>query len=312
MTFKMGVNNFADEQELNLDDSQGEEVKTRGWLRPLLIALIVSIFVKTFIFDAFRIPSGSMEDTLVPGDFIIVSKIGFQIKSPKYLPFTNIEIPQVTLLPAFSKLNRGDVIVFKFPGEQDEVKSSENVNYIKRLIGLPGDIVQIKDKVVFVNGEKFKEPPTVKVNYQYITPKGLANPYIFPEGSDFNEDNYGPIIVPYKGMEIELNTRNLKQWEIMIKREGHEVEVRNEFEGEKILIDGKETKKYIFEKDYVFVMGDNRNNSLDSRFWGFVPVENIIGRASFIYWSWDSNIPLLNLPAKIKSIRWERIGKRIR
>lgn len=308
----MHIKNFVSEKETNLDDAQTEEIRTRNWLRPLIIALIASIFVKTFIFDAFRIPSGSMEDTLVPGDFIIVSKVGFQIKSPRYFPFTGIEIPQVTLLPAFTKLNRGDVIVFKFPGERDEVQSSENVNYIKRLIGLPGDIVQIKDKVVFVNGEKFKEPPTVKVNYQYITPKGLANPYIFPEGADFNEDNYGPIIVPYKGMEIELNTGNLKQWKIMIEREGHQVDLVDEFDGEKILIDGHETFKYTFEKDYVFVMGDNRNNSLDSRFWGFVPVENIIGKASFIYWSWDSNIPLWNLPAKIKSIRWERIGKRIR
>ncbi len=295
-------------EKITLEETE-EEVRIFTWFRPLIIALIASIIVKTFIFDAFRIPSGSMENTLLPGDFIIVSKIGFPVKTPKRLPFTNVEIPQVTLIPRVVSLNRGDVIVFKFPGERDELVASENVNYIKRLIGLPGDIIQIRDKIIYVNGEKFNEPSTVKVNYDFITPKGLPNPFIFPKGSDFNEDNYGPIIVPYKGMEVELSSKNIKQWEIIIEREGHVVEVGDENE---IFIDGVKTEKYVVEKDYVFVMGDNRNNSLDSRYWGFVPVENIIGKAIFIYWSWSSEIPFFKLAEKFKSIRWERIGKRIR
>ncbi len=284
-----------------------EETEMRKWLRPLLIAVIFALFIKSFIFEAFRIPSGSMEDTLLPGDFIIVSKVGFPVKTPKYVPFTRIEIPQVKILPLISSLKHGDIVVFKFPGEKSEIEASENVNYIKRIIGLPGDVIQIKDKVVYINGSRFPEPPTIKVNYDFITPKGIPNPYIFPEGSDFNEDNYGPIIVPFKGMEVELTEENIKRWKIIIEREGHRVEY-----GDRVLIDGIEARKYIFERDYVFVMGDNRNNSLDSRYWGFVPVDNIIGKASFIYWSWNSNIPILNLPEKIKSIRWERIGKRIR
>ncbi|CUS92717.1 signal peptidase I [Candidatus Kryptonium thompsonii] len=289
--------------------SEPAEEKTSGWLRPLFIALIAALFVKLFLFEAFRIPSGSMEDTLLPGDFIIVSKIGFPVKTPSiHIPFAGIKISQFKILPLLSTLKRGDVIVFKFPGERDEIEASEKVNYVKRLIGLPGDVVQIKDKVVYINGSKFPEPPTVKVNYEFITPRGLPNPYIFPENSDFNEDNYGPIVVPFKGMEVELTEKNLKQWEIMIKREGHEVELNDG----KVLIDGVEAKKYVFENDYIFVMGDNRNNSLDSRYWGFVPVDNIIGKAILIYWSWNSNIPTSNLPEKIKSIRWERIGKRIR
>jgi signal peptidase I len=284
-----------------------ENVNSMDWLKPIFIAVIVAFFVKTFVFEAFRIPSGSMEDTLLPGDFIIVCKFGFEVKTPKKIPFTNFEIPQATIIPRFSPIKRGDVIVFRFPGEKNEVKPREKVNYIKRLIGLPGDMVQIKDKVIFVNGERFKEPSTVKVNYEYVVPKGLENPYIFPEGSNFNEDNYGPIIVPYKGMSVKLDQGNLKRWKILIEREGHKIDVADG----KIYIDGVQTDEYVIEKDYVFVMGDNRNNSLDSRFWGFVPTENIIGRACLIYWSWDSNIPLLNLTEKIKSIRWERIGKRI-
>ncbi len=307
MMVKMFPRNFNSEK-VALEETE-EEAKAFTCFRPLIIALVASIIVKTFIFDAFRIPSGSMENTLLPGDFIIVSKIGFPVKTPKRLPFTNIEIPQVTLIPQVASLNWGDVIVFKFPGERDEVVASENVNYIKRLIGLPGDIVQIKDKVIYVNGEKFNEPSTVKVNYDFITPRGLPNPFIFPEGSDFNEDNYGPIIVPYKGMEIELNAKNIRQWEIIIEREGHTVEVGDE---DKIFIDGRRVERYVIEKDYVFVMGDNRNNSLDSRYWGFVPVENIVGKAIFIYWSWNSEIPFFNFVEKFKSIRWERIGMRIR
>jgi signal peptidase I len=295
-------------EKIALEETE-EKVRAFTWFRPLIIALIASIIVKTFIFDAFRIPSGSMENTLLAGDFIIVSKIGFPVKTPKRLPFTNVEIPQVTLIPQVASLNRGDVIVFKFPGERDELVASENVNYIKRLIGLPGDIVQIRDRIIYVNGEKFNEPPTVKVNYDFIAPKGLPNPFIFPEGSDFNEDNYGPIIVPYKGMEVELNSKNIRQWKIIIEREGHSVEVGDEGE---IFIDGVKTGRYVIEKDYAFVMGDNRNNSLDSRYWGFVPVENIIGKAILIYWSWGSEIPFFKLAEKLKSIRWERIGKRIR
>lgn len=296
-------------QEKIIDELASEDrVETKSWLRPLIIAIIAAVIIKSFIFEAFRIPSGSMEDTLLPGDFIIVSKLGFSVKTPKYLPFTKIEIPQIEILPQIYQLKHGDVIVFKFPGERDEVQASENVNYIKRLIGLPGDIIQIVDKVVYVNGSKFQESPSVKVNYEFITPKGLPNPYIFPEGSDFNEDNYGPIVVPFKGMKIELNHKNLKQWQITIEREGHKVEL----DGDKILIDGVEVKSYTFEKNYVFVMGDNRNNSLDSRYWGFVPVDNIVGKANFIYWSWNSEIPILNLQEKIKSIRWERIGKKIK
>ncbi len=307
MTQKMLAQNHNSEQTV-VEEAQNE-VEMSTWFRPLLIAIIIAVLVKTFIFDAFRIPSGSMEDTLLPGDFIIVSKIGFPVKTPEHVPFTNIRIPQVTMLPKLASLNRGDVIVFKFPGEKNEVKSSEHVNYIKRLIGLPGDVVKIRDKVIYINDKKFEEPSTVKVNYNFVVPKGLPNPIIFPEGSDFNEDNYGPIIVPYKGMEIKLNQKNIKQWKVMIEREGHEVEIGPDG---KIFIDNVESTKYVIQKDYVFVMGDNRNNSLDSRYWGFVPVENIIGKAILIYWSWNSEISIFNLPEKFKSIRWERVGKRIR
>ncbi|MCX7762248.1 MAG: signal peptidase I [Candidatus Kryptonium sp.] len=302
-------NSFGEDHYAQIgSESIGEDqIQVKNWLKPLVIAIVAAIIVKTFVFEAFRIPSGSMENTLLPGDFIIVSKIGFPVKTPRYIPLTRIEIPQVEILPRFFELNHGDVIVFRFPGERNEIRASEDVNYIKRLIGLPGDVIKIKNKVIYINDKKFEEPPTVKVNYDFIAPEGLANPYIFPEGSDYNEDNYGPIVVPFKGMEIKLNSRNLKQWKIMIEREGHKVELVND----KVMIDGKEVESYVFKKDYVFVMGDNRNNSLDSRYWGFVPVDNIIGKASFIYWSWDSDIPIFNIFEKVKSIRWERIGKKI-
>ena len=286
-------------------NSEEMKVRTRDWTKPILIAVLTALVVKLFFFEAFRIPTGSMENTLLPGDFLVVNKFGFGIKSPRYIPFTSIEIPQFTIIPPFAKLERGDIIVFRFPGNRDEIKPYENVNYIKRLIGLPGDTIQIKNRTVFVNGKIFPEPKTIKINKNFIIPEGQVNPSIFPKGAKFNEDNYGPIVVPKKGMKIKISPENIEQWLVFIEREGHKVEQRNG----KIFIDGVQSNTYTVERNYVFVMGDNRNNSLDSRFWGFVPTDNIIGKAVMIYWSWDSNISIFDLPEKIKSIRWERIGK---
>lgn len=292
-------------KEKALEIANEEKAKTRDWTKPILIAVFTAFIVKLFFLEAFRIPTGSMENTLLPGDFLVVNKFGFGIRSPKYIPFTSIEIPQFTIIPPFANLKRGDIIVFQFPGNRDEIKPYENVNYIKRLIGLPGDTIQIKNRAVFVNGKLLPDPKTAKIDKSFIIPKEHINPSIFPKGAKFNEDNYGPIVVPKKGMKIQISPENIEQWLVFIEREGHKIEERDG----KIFIDGIQSNVYTVERNYVFVMGDNRNNSLDSRFWGFVPVENIIGRAVMIYWSWDSNISILDLPEKIRSIRWERIGK---
>jgi signal peptidase I len=139
-----------------------------------------------------------------------------------------------------------------------------------------------------------------------MQPAGAPNYNIFPKGSGWNEDNYGPLVVPRKGNVVTLNKDVYERWDTFIKREGHNPQLLPDGT---IKIDGVPQTKYIVEHNYYFMMGDNRDNSLDSRFWGFVPRENIIGKALITYWSWDSNIPWSAFPELIGSVRTDRIGR---
>lgn len=202
----------------------------REYVEAILIALLLALFIRTFIVQAFKIPSGSMLPTLQIGDHILVSKFSYALKNP----FTD------SALISFSEPERGDIIVFKYPVKQD-------VDYIKRVVGVAGDRIEIKDKNVFVNGELFENPNAIH----------LDNSIIPPEQSP--RDNYGPVTVPPQS---------------------------------------------------VFVMGDNRDNSHDSRFWGFVSHKAIRGNAFIIYWSWDIQHSPFSLK-RLSSIRWNRLGDTI-
>jgi len=198
----------------------------REYLEAIIIAVVLALFIRTFVVQAFKIPSGSMIPTLTIGDHILVTKFLYDIK----LPFVD------KILIHFSQPQRGDIIVFKYP--EDESK-----DFIKRVIGLPGDRVEIRNKRVWVNGELLVEPYT-----QHTDPSIYAH-------QTQPRDNLGPITVP---------------------------------------------------PDSYFMMGDNRDQSLDSRFWGFVRLEKIKGKAFLIYWSWDGR----GDPSHW--VRWSRIGKVIR
>jgi len=186
----------------------------REYAEALLVALILAFFIRSFVVQAFKIPSGSMLDTLQIGDHLLVNKFIYGIR----VPFTDY------FLVKFSDPKFQDVIVFKYPKDPSK-------DFIKRVIGLPGDIIEIINKEVYRNGQKLVEPYVKHVD-----------PQIIPR-----RDNVGPIKVP---------------------------------EG-----------KY-------FVMGDNRDESYDSRFWGFVDRDQILGKAWIIYWSWQG----------FSNIRWNRIG----
>jgi len=192
----------------------------REYAEAIAIALVLALFIRTFVVQAFKIPSGSMIPTLLVGDHILVNKFIYGIRNP----FTG-----KVLIP-IEDVHRKDVIVFKYPVNPDQ-------DFIKRVIGLPGDTILIKDKKVYVNGEPFVVKNAI-----------FQNPVILP-GQQQPRDNLGPITVPPHSY---------------------------------------------------FVMGDNRDNSYDSRFWGYVPGNNIKGKAIIIYWSWDKE----NF-----SVRWNRIGK---
>lgn len=200
----------------NQDNPAGKSV-FREYVEAIAIALLLALFIRTFIVQAFKIPSGSMLPTLQIGDHILVNKFGYGIKNP---------LTGETLV-ALGEPARHEVIVFRYPQNPSQ-------DFIKRVVGLAGDRIEIVDKKVFVNGEPFIEPNAVNLDNEI-----LPSP----------RDNMEPLVVP---------------------------------------------------QGTVFVMGDNRDNSHDSRFWGTVNLKDIRGKAFILYWSWNQD----NL-----SVRWKRIGR---
>lgn len=247
-----------------------------------------------------------MEQTLIPGDFIVVNKAQYRLTTPAFIPLTDIPIPHKTL-KIFSAPKRNDVIVFDFPGMPGEFKPLQQEFYIKRTIGLPGDTVEIIDQKVFVNRELQTDPPKAEYNTLPLK-KGKKDFRIYPPDQNWNSDNYGPIYVPKKGDKIFLNTKNIKYWGNLINREFDKRVVATE--GSVITIKGKPVREYTFTKNYYFVLGDNRDESMDSRYWGFVPEDYIVGKAVTIYWSTDPS--LINLEDTFKAIRWSRIFTNIK
>ncbi|MCL1980235.1 MAG: signal peptidase I [Proteobacteria bacterium] len=199
-------------------------------IEAIIIALLLALFIRTFIIQAFKIPSGSMLPTLQIGDHLLVNKFIYGIK----MPFTG-----TTLIP-ISDPQPNDIVVFEFPKDPD-------LDYIKRVIAVAGDIVEIRDKKIFINGKPFEDLHGV-----------FKDPTIHPAALD-PRDNFGPVTVP---------------------------------------------------ANKIFAMGDNRDNSFDGRFWGFVDLKAIRGKAWIIYWSWDVQTPLVSLE-RPRSIRWSRIGNTV-
>jgi signal peptidase I len=278
----------------------------KGFIRDLVYAAVAVLIINSFLLASFEVPTGSMEDTVKIGDRLFVNKFIYGGSTPYTIPLTSIRIPHFRV-PGFRSVRQGDVIVFDWPGDRDQVDKPSQVWYLKRCIALPGDTVRIDQRVVYVNEKKMQNPEHAK----YIRPARMPNdwdPDMFPRGSSFNKDNYGPIIVPKKGMTLNLNAQSFVSWEVFIQREGHTAELI----GDKILVDGRETSSYVVARDYLFAMGDNRDNSLDGRFWGFVPMEDVIGTPMIVYWSWDPQIPIYDIFSKIGSVNLRRIGTIIR
>ncbi len=273
----------------------------------LFYALLIALFIKTFFIETSRVPTGSMENTIMVGDFLFVNKFIYGATSPRNIWLTNIRLPYFRL-PALRDPERGDIVVFEWPGDKDVLINPEVVDYVKRCVAIPGDTIEVRNKVVFVNGKREPIPPHVQYSLQ-IRPKGYVDPEIFPKGMPWNADNYGPLYVPRKGDTLHLSLDNIEQWRTSIDREFGRRVVR--VSNGKIFINGKQTDFYVWKKDYYFMMGDNRDDSYDSRYWGFVPRDKIIGEAFMIYWSWNPKIPFFNIFKLLSSVRMSRIAKLI-
>jgi signal peptidase I len=277
------------------------------FLREVAFAFIAVLVINSFVLASFEVPTGSMENTVQIGDRLFVNRFVYGGSTPYTIPFTSMRIPHFRV-PGLRKVERGDVIVFDWPGSRDQVDKPMQVRYLKRCIGLPGDTIVIRQRAVYVNGKRSPSPAHSKFLRIAPEPADYWNPDIFPRGAKYNEDNYGPVTVPQKGMRLILNPQTFPAWKVFISREGHAAEIV----GGRIFLDGRERSEYIVNRDYVFTMGDNRDNSLDSRFWGFVPLDDVIGTPILVFWSWNPQIPFYRLYSKICSINPGRIGTLIR
>ena len=246
-------------------------------------ALIFSYFgAPKLFYRSFSVPTTSMENTILNGDYLWIEKSPGNIHPPK----------------------RGDLIIFAFPGNRDEAETRDIQYYMKRCEAIAGDTLLIVDKHVFVNGKESKLPEFGKFDPSYNESKN-DKLRTFPVGAGFTANNYGPIRIPKTGDTIFLNPANFWAWEVFIRREQHKFEL----DETTILLDNKPVKYYIVQRDYCFAMGDNRDNSLDSRFFGFIPVEKVFGKPVYVYWSFASGYN--DDGSKDSYIRWNRLGKRV-
>ncbi len=208
------------ENAIENEDSAQKNSRWRENLEAILVAVLIALFIRTFVVQAFKIPSGSMKQTLQVGDHILVNKFIYGIKIPYW---------RTTMIP-FKNPQKGDIIVFKYPVDPEK-------DFIKRVIGVAGDVVESRDKKLYINDEP--------VNHEFAV---YTDPHTY-QAYDKPRDNFGPLAVP---------------------------------------------------KNSLFVMGDNRDESLDSRWWGYVDLKAVNGKAFIIYWSWDKD--------KF-GVRWNRLGR---
>jgi len=386
----------------------------REWVDAGVFAIVAATLIRTFVFEAYTIPTPSMEKTLLVSDFLFVSKFSYGPRIPNTplampfvhhtLPITNsksyvewIKLPYTRWFAA--PVKRNDVVVFNFPagdtvinkeGYQSEqpyydvaralggpggIDAGRQVilndpdeypiivrpvdkqeNYIKRCTAVAGDTLQIKDQVVYINGQASPFPPFSETDYivttsgqpldeaimkdeynvdinngQELRQTGVPNQYsillthgakekmlksglaktIVPELDSFatgrvypydnihkwSVDEYGPLWIPKKGATITLTDENYTLYERAIRVYEHN---KLEKRGGKIFLNDLETNQYTFKMDYYWMMGDNRHQSQDSRYWGFVPEDHVVGEAWLIWMSWD------------KGVRWSRLFQKIK
>lgn len=250
-------------------------------LKILILLLILALVLKIFVVDAFKIPTGSMKNTLLEGDFLLVNKIAYSFATPHQIPFISKRLSRTELFST-GKPSFNDVIAFEIPVDYYDPAAMDYSVLIKRITGLPGDTIEIKDQILYINNIIYRNPSFIKLDLNE-TPIENINKDLFPYNNKWSLENYGPIVIPKKGMTVELNPKNILQWQNAINTDyGKKV---LSVEGTVINLNNQPVREYTFQKDYYFVLGDNRKNSIDSRYFGYIPEDWIIGKAFMIYWS---------------------------
>ena len=277
----------------------------RRFIILIFLAALLAFSMKVFVAEAFRIPTSSMENTLFAGDYVVVNKLTYGPRTPKQLPFTTIEIPSFSF-PMISNVERNEVLVFEYPNIVEINVSDYKSNYIKRCVGLPGDTLSIINRVLYVNDAELINPVTVKFSRHESKFLGIPNESIFPQNAEWNEDNYGPIVIPRKGQKVQMTKLNMNKWKDIVRYENGDSEIR--VTDNIIYLDSEPLEEYEFKNNYYFFLGDNRDESFDSRYWGFVPEDNIIGKPLFVYWSVKNEINTADIEKLWNSINWRRIG----
>ncbi|MDB5242291.1 MAG: aminodeoxychorismate synthase [Spirosoma sp.] len=381
----------------DLKPAKARKSPLREWFDSVLFAVVAATLIRWLFMEAFTIPTPSMENSLMVGDFLFVSKLHYGTRTPRtplQVPLTHqkiwgtnipsystaIQLPSYRL-PGFTHVKNGDVVVFNVPpkylNENIDYPVDLKTNYIKRCIGIPGDVLEVRQREVFINGKAFPTPPrseqryflkttevldanffrkydivndyrdpsqptenwkpleqyndstksTAMVGYSINTTsdviakfkefdwvKGIE-PMVDKPGEtgagiygtptfNWNHDNFGPITIPKKGATVPINAQTIAIYGPVIELYEDNAAVAVSPTG--ITIGGKAITSYTFKQDYYFMMGDNRDNSLDSRFWGFVPEDHIVGKAVFVWMSLDPN------PANVwNKIRWNRLFRLI-
>lgn len=368
---------FSDTHYLGKATELPKRTRTVGqeWFEAIVFAVFAATFIRWIFMEAYVIPTPSMERSLLVGDFLFVSKINYGPRTPKtplQIPLTHakiwgtdipsytdlIQLPQYRL-PSLGRVERKDVVVFNYPPEFEHPKDLRT-HYIKRCVAIAGDVLEVRNGQVFVNGEAQENPelmqhkyfvqtsqvirdrvfsgykiweysPSMKPDgtkgYVVLTSEKTARqlealdfinsvevlfmdkenvePRIFPDARYFpwNADHFGPLEIPYRGLTFTVDEYNLARYGSTIRNYEEHDEVKMDVD--KLYINGEQVTEYTFKKDYYFMMGDNRHNSEDSRYWGFVSEDFIVGEASFIWMSMDDRGSFLN------KIRWNRLFKGI-
>lgn len=362
-------------------DKQNKVKKTgsREWADAIFFALVAATLIRTFNIEAYKIPSQSMEGTLLAGDFLFVSKMHYGARIPmtpvafplghQTFPGTDIKCyldkPSLPYkrLPGFQKVERGDAVVFNFPMEDDR-PIDKKTNYIKRCIGLPGETIAIDHGQVYIDGKAMTNPDhlqfqhIVDTDHRGINFEGLkkldiqegelhqvsANRYImfleekqaaciaqmpgvaqiqkylhtpdmiqntlstFPADTAYYKwtvDFFGPLLIPKQGLTVPLSRKNIALYARAIQTyEGNQLQLN----GNDIYINGQKADSYTFQQDYYFMMGDNRHNSEDSRFWGFVPENHIVGKAWSVWMCMQPGVGF-RFDRLLKSVQGDAIQK---